>query len=286
MDEVNEVTGAMEHSSAANVKIIEDYKLEELLRCPYRFIKRESGRRQLAEVNWRQLVQYTVSHVINDFYSMPLEGRTSETVTKLTERWWTTQTHKFENAAYYWEVKEQVSRHLIAFLTGGEGTTDALDSTGQPIIQFEQHRTFVKELHTELTQIFQIVVEDANGSYGDYKVLKFVVDEDDDVIQTFQHMTAVFCENAFGRLPTRIDVLSVLTGKRHTFHPSKETMHQSVDFMRLVQSFLPEADRLRKNRNAAECRSCPLRRECFAAAGPDTALKAKNNRDGLAYGVM
>ena len=37
---------------------IEDYKLEELLRCPERFAKMKSGRKRESDVNWRQMVQY------------------------------------------------------------------------------------------------------------------------------------------------------------------------------------------------------------------------------------
>ncbi|WP_338554220.1 hypothetical protein [Paenibacillus sp. KS-LC4] len=244
----------MEQSAA--VKLIEDYKLEELLRCPYRFIKRQTAKKRAGEVNGRQLMQFAVSHIVNDFYELPPHARTANVVKRLAERWWTPRVAKFDNAEHYWDAKLQAIVHLTAFLLE--------EQEAAPIIQFEQHRTFVEPLDMELTQIFQIVAEDPYGTNTDYIVQKFVVDEDEDVIVTFQHMTAVFCDSAFGKLPSRIDVLSVMSGQRISYYPSEADIAQSLDYMRLVQTMLPEAEWLRKSNNEAECRSCPLRSECFS----------------------
>ncbi|WP_208414608.1 hypothetical protein [Paenibacillus castaneae] len=54
-------------------------------------------------------------------------------------------------------------------------------------------------------------------------------------------MTSVFCKSAFGRLPSRIEVLSVLGGERVVFKPNEDTYKQSLDYMYLVKSMLPSA---------------------------------------------
>ena len=94
----------------------------------------------------------------------------------------------------------------------------------------------------ELSQIFHLVSADAEGAADDYFVQKFVVDADVDSLDLLFHMTSVFCVSAFEKLPTRIEVLSLLSGKRCLFKPDEASLKQSYDFMYLVKSLLPEAN--------------------------------------------
>ena len=48
-------------------RLLEDYKLEEMLRSPYRFIRPEPSAEQRRVLQWRHRAQYAVSHAINHF---------------------------------------------------------------------------------------------------------------------------------------------------------------------------------------------------------------------------
>ncbi|GLX67437.1 hypothetical protein [Paenibacillus glycanilyticus] len=255
-------------NAAAKGTVIEDYKLEELLRCPYRYAKRqEAAPSAKAEVNWMQLAQLAVSYVVNAFYTTPAEERSRFSIPEMLERWWTNKVSKFESPEHYWSVKQQ--------LIDGLSSLFVTEMSAVPIILFEQHQTVVPELQAELVQIFQLVLNDNDGEPADYIVRKYIVDEDEDMILLFQHLTAVFCSSAFGRLPSRIEVFPVLGGKSRIVHPTAETLRQSMDYMNLAAGFMPEADSgrgpLRKAAGSAECRRCPFIEEC---AKPPEAAEA------------
>ncbi|MCM3629755.1 hypothetical protein M3194_20650 [Paenibacillus glycanilyticus] len=247
-------------SAEAKAMVIEDYMLEELLRCPYRYAKRQGAAPSAkADVNWMQLAQLAVSHVVNAFFTTPEEERARFSIPDMLERWWTNKVAKFESAEHYWSIKQRLIDGLSPLLME--------EASSNPIILFEQHQAFVPELQAELMQIFQVVLGSEEGEPSDYIVRKYIVDEDEDMITLFQHLTAVFCSSAFGRLPVRIEVLPVLSSNRRVLYPTEETLERSMDYMKLAVSLMPEASssagQQRKAHGSAECRRCPFLEECL-----------------------
>lgn len=212
---------------------LEDYKLEELLRNPERFAKIQSGSKRDSGVNWRQMVQFAAMHSVNDFYKLPAEARTRAAVEAAVERWWTNRNYKFHSNEHFLQMKHAVISNLGEFLVD-----EPCCST--PIILFEQLTAYVDELDMELSQIFHVVSADAEGAADDFIAQKFAVDTDADSLDLLFHMTSVFCANAFEKLPARIEVLSLLSGKRFLFKPDEASLKRSYDFMYLVKSLLPE----------------------------------------------
>ncbi|CAM4093872.1 hypothetical protein PAAL109150_09465 [Paenibacillus alkaliterrae] len=219
---------------------IEDYKLEELLRCPIRFAAIHAGRKRESDVNWRQMVQFAASHSVNDFYMLPLEARTEAAIEAAVERWWTNRHYKFHSDEHFLQMKQTVKENLTLFLLGGA-------CTNMPIISFEQLRTYVDELDMELSQIFHTVAADSEGGADDFIVQKFAVDVNKEALGLLFHMTSVFCMSAFEKLPSRIEVLSLLEGKRITFVPNEASLERSLDYMYLIKSLLPEANLFKAN---------------------------------------
>lgn len=219
---------------------IEDYKLEELLSCPEQFAIMKSGRKRERSVNWRQMVQFAASHSVNDFYRLPDEARTQEAIEAAVEHWWTNRNYIFHSDEHYLQMKQMVKAHLTAFLLGGL-------CKGMPVIFYEQLTTYVEELDLEISQIFHLVSADKEGGANDYIVQKLAVDSDEDSLDLFFHMTSVFCTSAFGKLPTRMEVLSLLNGKRTVFVPDEASLGRSYDYMYLIKSLLPEAEVFKVN---------------------------------------
>jgi hypothetical protein len=156
------------------------------------------------------------------------------------ERRWTNRNYKFHSNEHFLQIKQAVITNLCTFLVD-----EPCSST--PIILFEQLTAYVDGLDMELSQIFHMVSADAEGAADDYIVQKFAVDTDADSLDLLFHMTSVFCANAFEKLPTRIEVLSLLSGKRFSFKPDEASLERSYDFMYLVKSLLPEAEMFKVN---------------------------------------
>lgn len=219
---------------------IEDYKLEELLRCPERFAKMKSGSKREGDVNWRQMVQFAASHCVNDFYRLSEAARTPEAIEASVEHWWTNRNYKFHSDEHYLQMKQQIKVQLRAFLLDG-----SCPST--PIVFYEQLATYVEELDLEISQIFHLISGEPGGAADDYIVQKLAVDVDEESLDLLFHMTSVFCMSAFEKLPARIEVLSLLCGKRVTFVPDEKSLESSYDYMFLIKSLLPEADVFKVN---------------------------------------
>jgi len=222
---------------------VEDYKLEELLRCPERFARRQSGRKQERDVNWRQLVQYAASHSVNDFYRQPKEARSIEGIHNSVENWWTNRNYKFHSDEHYLQMKHTVKEHLTAFLLGGAAPS-------MPIIFYEQMTAYVEELDLEISQIFHLVSAEQEGTLDEYIVQKLAVDTDEDSLNLLFHMTSVFCMSAFERLPARIEVFSLLSGKQVVFEPDEATLAHSYDYMYLIKSLLPDINFFKVNQES------------------------------------
>lgn len=205
---------------------LEDYKLEELLRSPHR--ENEPVNR---DVTWKQLAQYAASQCLNEFYALPIKARTELSITAIIERRWSNRYYKFHSNEHYLQIKQKVISHLTAFLTGEFRTCE-------PIVRFEQLSTYVPSMDLELSQIFQLIIEDASAVNG-YTVQKYVIDEQEATVSTFFHMTTVFCAHAFEALPATIEVLSLLSGNRFIYYPDDSTLRESLDYMRLAKSLLP-----------------------------------------------
>ncbi|MBW7476870.1 hypothetical protein K0T92_19315 [Paenibacillus oenotherae] len=219
------------------MRLIEDYKLEELLRYPYRYGSGQGKPRRQYDVNWKQLAQYAVSYVIEDFYRLPPNSRTIDRLKGLIENRWTNRGYKFDSSHHFAQVKSAVTANLVKILAQGERREL------QPIISFEQWGTYIPALDLNLTMILQTVFPEAGSADGRaYSIQKYMVDADEEVIHAFRHMAAVFGQSAFGRAPERIDVISMLDGKQYRFCPDERSLEQSVDFLRLIRVVAAESE--------------------------------------------
>lgn len=223
---------------------VEDYKLEELLRCPQKFAKSKSGRKKKGDVNWQQLVQFAASHSVNDFYKHPKEARSKAAIHASVDHWWTNRNYKFHSNEHFLQMKQAIKEQLTNFLLGGS-------CPDMPIIFYEQMTAYIEELDLEISQIFHLVSVDPAGAADDYIVQKLAVAMNADTLQLLFHMTSVFCMSAFEKLPSRIEVLSLLTGKKEVFVPDEQSLEHSYDYMYLVKSLLPEVDAFKVNSSSA-----------------------------------
>ncbi|CAM4511603.1 hypothetical protein FHS16_003443 [Paenibacillus endophyticus] len=219
---------------------VEDYKLEELLRYPERFANNKAGLKRKNDVDWRQMVQYAASHSVNDFYGLPEAARSRASIEASVEQWWTNRNYKFHSDEHFLQMKQTLKEQLTSFLLGGS-------CPQTPIIFYEQLTAYVEELDLEISQIFHLVAVDPDGGADDYIVQKLAVDVDEESLSLLFHMTSVFCMSAFGKLPTRIEVLSLLNGKKVVYVPDEASLESSYDYMYLIKSLLPEADVFKVN---------------------------------------
>ncbi|MWC27771.1 hypothetical protein [Paenibacillus sp. MMS18-CY102] len=239
--------------------MLEDYRLEDWLRCPYRYARKRASDRRADRLHWRQLAQYAISHAVDGFYQLPPQSRKREALDQLLDSRWTNKVNRFESASQYEHVKALLKVRLYDLLLEN-GNHNGIN--GDPIIAFERFETYVQPLGTTLSVIFHTVFGDTCGR--ELVIRKYTVNEDRDISEAFRHLVTVFCYYAFGQVPSRIEVHAMLDGTVQSWQPDAAGVCASVDYLRLLLSFEMDEGGIRKSGDVAECRTCPLRGDCLA----------------------
>lgn len=238
----------------SGARVIEDYKLEELLRCPFRLEpKNERDESRPTDVSWRQVVQYSVSHIVNDYFGRLPEYRSEQAIRRFADRRWSNKAYKFESAEHYWHIRDQAVGHLIRFLEEGRDI--------RPLVLFESFRCPIPAVESDISFIVQMLHRRGDAASGPYEIQKYVVDDDPGVIAGFRHLAVLFCREAFGALPDRMDVFGVLSGKRYVMRPKEDDVARAADYVRLLRDYAPAAAEPGASREAI-CGKCALRAEC------------------------
>lgn len=220
----------MDHSENSvgmgSLQVNADYQLEHWLQT----LSRDGSRGNSEELDWQQLIQYAAYHAINTWYSLPVVSRTFLALTNIFERKWTNKVGKFSSTAFYHEVKHRVLAHLYDALMLDGGTE-------WPLLLFESMDVWLEELNTGLSLIMQVMVP----SEESFVIHKYVLEDSAASFDLFTHMTVVFCNKAFGVSPDELQIVNVMSGKRHHIHTKKHSIESSLDYLRLVKAMYLES---------------------------------------------
>ena len=195
---------------------------------------------------WHQQVQYALGHTLNDFYSLQPDVRRETPIQFLLERRWPHKGNSFTSLLHYWDIKTSITDELMRM-----ASVNHLQDI--PIMLYEQWSIAVPELNMELSMIFQLVWKSQTDKNG-LIIQKYVVTADEELITGFLHMTNVFCQKAFGVSPEKVEIYSLLDGKKHSYDGSIIPLAESLDYVRLLSVYMEKEE-------AGECSaSCGCRR--------------------------
>ncbi|NGZ74330.1 hypothetical protein [Saccharibacillus alkalitolerans] len=235
--------------------LLHDYKLERWLSSSRRPqpVRRAPSLSAGGQYDWAQRVQYAVGHAVNRYYSAEPELRGHADAGELVDYRWPRRMADFESEKSYWELKDSSARHLQSFFVsnGYEGE--------RPVMLYERFETRVPELEIDMSMIFQVAWQ-GKGEAG-LHLQKFVVERDSRVLEGYRHAARVFCRQAFGADPAKIEVYQVLRGERIELSLNGVSYEQSIDYLRLAYAGMEEESQER----SCTCGQC--RPETEAAAG-------------------
>lgn len=250
---------------SSKVALVEDYRLEEALRQTGRADgpRRPYAGRPRKDVTWRQIVQYCASYIVSDYFSLDPSQRSAAAVERAAGQRWTNRVSKFESTAHFRRIRHQTVVHLSRFLQEGREI--------MPMVLFERLLQHIPAIEADLAFHMQVLYRTAGGRNAPYVVQKYVVDDDPGFVAGFRHMAALFCMEAFGSLPGRIEIFGILSGNRYVYRPRVEELSKSVAYLQLFQDDLPETERL--GRRAMACGACSLSDECDRTEEPGPAAR-------------
>ena len=208
--------------------LIEDYKLEELLREPEAFQRLSRKGMTAKDLTWRHLVQHSIGHAMNEYYQVPPECRAFISAEEIVKRRFTNNVRKFNSHQHYMQVQGQVLAYLVPLLEAHRHI--------RPVILFESHRTFVPALNLELSVIFQVMHYNENDNT--YVVQKVIVDEDVNVRESYRHLAIAFCNEAFSLLPAKIEIHCVVSGHCYEVIPEEGMVSEALDYIHMIRDIL------------------------------------------------
>ncbi len=179
--------------------------LADFMRCPYRFYWKNLRKKGGAQTEWREVVQYIVNQVIQDFYQSPVEKRSAFQILHLIENHWRIGIDLFGSKQEYYTVLAKVTDHLMQYLHRSEGLYP-------PLFLNEKINVYSEELQTQLSTSIQV----SHWTNKTYNIKKYLVTDEQSVIDLYKHFMIVFSYEAFQVLPEYIEVVSLIHGKTST----------------------------------------------------------------------
>ncbi|MEW9053256.1 MAG: hypothetical protein AB2392_19005 [Neobacillus sp.] len=213
----------------------------------------EKKRRPL---DWRQVVQHVVNQVVYSYVKKPAEQRHPLTVLKLVDQYWSkVPLGLFESKIHYYRVVAKITDHLMQHLN-----TEV--NPQPPLFLFEKFKTNIEELNIELSLTFDV----GEWSSSSFIVKKYLVEANADMLQLYQLLIVVFSDQVFKQLPEKIEVVTLLDGKKHVFYPSEEKVKEGLQYLQVMKQMMEDSAGFQKLSNEEECRSCPFQTACERVA--------------------
>jgi hypothetical protein len=226
--------------------------LEEFTRCPYKFYL-QFLKKQPFGCTWRQLVQISVNQIVKHFYQSPVGQRTAVTVLQLIEQYWKhIDVSYFQSKKDYYLVLAKVSDHLLKFLLDDEQRCEPT------LFLYEKFHVFIEELKVNLSLQFEV------GHWEDdrYIVKKYMLDDHNEIFEAFVNMTIVFTKHAFHKLPNKVIIYSLLSGRQCEYYLDETMYPQALNYLKTLKQTLENPESFHRKIINLECGTCPMSQIC------------------------
>ncbi len=165
---------------------------------------------------WKHEVQLMINQVVRHYFQLPRPIQNSISIMKLIDTYRKNlQIEGFESVSHYCVVMAKITDHLLAFLSS--------ESKHVPQIYFYHPQ---EGIHS-----FPINLELTEYSSKSYSMKKYLLLADDDLITGFQLMLSVYSVNVYGKLPDKVQIVTLMDGKTYEYSPTAEDLilgHQYV----------------------------------------------------------
>ncbi|WP_040208858.1 hypothetical protein [Neobacillus jeddahensis] len=233
------------------LQVITEESLISFITCPYKFYY-EFLEKKKRPYDWRQIVQHVVNKVVSSYYQVPIEQRHSGKVLSLIEFYWDKVSPQiFESRIQYYLVVAKMTDCLIQYLT---------TETKQipPLFLFKRFNTYVEELDVDLSLTFDV----AEWSESSFVIKKYLLEATPEMLDLYFHLSIVFSEKVLKRSPQRMEVVTLMDGKKHVFHPTVGDIEEGLTYLQGMKLLIEDSSGYVKNHNENECPVCPFQSIC------------------------
>ena len=240
------------------ITTLTDYHLQDFIKCPYRFYFRHIEGKAPNQLDWRQVVQSIVNQVVSRYYKLPPISQTATKVLEfLYDHWKGIDIRLFESKLQYYTVLAKITDHLLKALT-------SQSIKYPPLFLYEKLKINVEELGANLSLTFEV----AEWSNESFVIKKYLVDSNEEMRYLFKNLILVFCQKVFGQLPERIELISLMEGKTHSYRPDMNSVPDGLDYLNIIKNLMQAPKSYVETEFSTDCKSCPYHKLCDE--GPNT----------------
>ncbi|MFD2216028.1 hypothetical protein [Metabacillus endolithicus] len=222
-----------------------DEHLESFIKCPYKIYYQQNLEGKESDIRWRQIVQLLINGVVQAYYQLPVKEQTKLMAFKLIDHYWSNVSLRyFQSKEKYYMILAKTTDHLLQFLSTKNNDTP-------PLILYEKLHTYMKVLEMQ----FSITLELVEWSTKSFTIKKFLVDADQELIDLYTHLLAVFSYEAFGILPEKIEIYSLMEGEVFVTTPSVKDIPKGVMYLEYMKDLV-------QNGSLSHCVNCPFTDRC------------------------
>lgn len=233
------------------IQSITDENLKDFITCPYKFYFEFIGKKQRS-INWRQIVQHVVNKVVYTFYQLPADHRHPGRVLTIIDQYWGKVSPQiFESRIQYYLVIAKISDYLM-------DNINVESKKNPPLFLYEKINTYIEELDIDLSLTFDV----AEWSDSTFVIKKYLVDATPEMLTLYYHLSIVFSEKVLKRTPKRVEVVTLLDGKKHVFKPTPEDLQEGLNYLQVMKYSIENPSNYFKTSNVNECNQCPFSKHC------------------------
>lgn len=208
-------------------RLMDDY-LESFIRSPYDYFFQTSRDSQ-----WRHDIQQMINQVVEHYFQLPRQIQNSISIMKLIDRYRADLSPEvFESPIHYCMILAKITDHLLQFLS--------VESKQMP-------QVFLYKRQDSLLQpwesLVSLTVEFTESSNKIFVVDKYLWEADQEIVECFQYMLAVYSLKVFGNLPGKLKIFTLLDGKTYTFAPTIQDVKYGFKYLKIIKKKRPFINR-------------------------------------------
>lgn len=211
-----------------SIKTLTDYHLESYIRSPHQFYRQYILKENSDVTIWRKMVKFSVNKIIMDYYRLPLNDQNKLNLLKLIDQYWELiHPGMFENKIHYYDTLANITDHLLLFLFSNK-------SDYPPVFLYESFNTTVDEIGTKVS----LTIDVGEWSKNTFCIKKYLLDDHNSMNKLYKYLFVVFSKKAFGILPDKIELFSLLNGKQQLIYPNEQDIEEGIIYLDYVKNHI------------------------------------------------
>lgn len=161
---------------------------------------------------WRHEVQLMINQVVQHYFQLPRNIQNSISIMKLIDTYRKNlDIAGFESITHYCVVLAKITDHLLTFLSN--------EAKQVPQLYFYHHQ---EEILEEKEFSVSINLELTEYSCKLYSMKKYLLMVDENLITLYQLLMTVYSVNVYGKIPNKVQIVTLLDGKEYEYSPTRE----------------------------------------------------------------